>query len=268
MSELKRILVTATMSAGKSTLVNAFIGQQIMMAQNESCTSLPWVITEDPESSKPYGRHNRMRITFKQNIAAVLHELTNETVPIFTPMYRTEADVIWQLIDTPGVNSSTDMEHKRLAESYVREMDYDVLLYVVNGGHLGTQDDEMHLRFIQQVVPSQKIIFVMNKVDQFRKGHDSIQDSVVTLKNRLHEFGFLDPIVQPVSARAGYLFKRELQQSELSEEEIDELEWYKRKFAREGFDLSENKASMSSTLLDQCGLHALEKLIKRKEVCK
>lgn len=258
--------MTATMSAGKSTLVNAFVGRKIMMTQNESCTSLPWVITEDPKSSKPYGYFNRMRITFKQDMATTLHNLSEATVPIFTPMYRNETNTIWQLIDTPGVNSSRDIEHKRLAESYIREMEYSVLLYVLNGGHLGTSDDEAHLRFIQQVVPSQKIIFVMNKVDQFRKGHDSIRESVATLKARLRELGFDDPIVQPVSARAGYLFKCELQRFTLTEEEVDELDWYKRKFSREGFNLTVKGSTESPTLLDQCGLHTLEKMINRKEV--
>lgn len=266
MAKQKKILVTATMSAGKSTLVNALIGQRIMMTQNESCTSLPWVITEDPASSKPYVRHNRMRISFKHEMASALHALEKMPVPIFTPMYRSKTDLLWQLIDTPGVNSSSEAEHKRLAESYIKEMDYDILLYVLNGGHLGTSDDEAHLRFIQHTVPSQKIIFVMNKVDQFRKGHDSISASIATLKARLHELGFADPVVQPVSARAGYLFKCKLQQFELSEEEQDELDWYKRKFERDGFNLTRNSPSERSTLWDQCGLHPLEQTINRKEV--
>lgn len=268
MSITKKIMVTATMSAGKSTLINAFVGKRIMMTQNESCTAIPWEITEDLSASEPYGMYKKMQIKFKAEMATTLHNMKKSSISIFTPMYRISDNTIWKLIDTPGVNSSIDFDHKRLTEINIEKMEYDVLLYVLNGSHIGTTDDEEHLRFIQRIVPSEKIIFVINKIDQFRQGQDSIRRSVEDLKKRLIDIGFENPVIQPVSARAGFLEKCELQKNELSEEEMDELDLYKRKFNRSEFNLATKYIAAADYPLYQCGLYELEEIINRKGVMK
>jgi len=218
LKEKKRILITATMSAGKSTLVNALIGQRVMMMQNESCTSKPWIITEDPTANRLYAKHKQFKIRFNQPIAEVLHQSKITSLELFTPMYRLKSRHIWELIDTPGVNSTSDRDHREVTEAYIKSNQYDVLLYILNGGHLGTKDDLAHLQFIYKFVPHHKVIFVINKVDQFRKSQDSIEDSLVTMNIQLKKLGFVDPMIQPISAHAGYLIKRELQDHELSED--------------------------------------------------
>ncbi|WP_404354539.1 dynamin family protein [Exiguobacterium aurantiacum] len=264
--EKKRILVTATMSAGKSTLVNALVGQRVMMTRNESCTSKPWVITEDPAADGLYAKHRQFKIKFKQSVAETLHHAENISLQLFTPMYRLASRHTWELIDTPGVNSTSDKDHQEVTEAYIRLGQYDVLLYVLNGSHLGTRDDLAHLRFVQNHVPHDKVIFVINKVDQFRNGQDSIATSLGMMEQQLKELGFTDPIIQPISAHAGYLMKRKLQEHDLSEDELDELRLYERKFTRPEFDLSTTKMAGRLHLLNQCGLYELEQLIERKDV--
>lgn len=265
--EKKRILITGTMSAGKSTLVNALIGQHVMMTRNESCTSKPWVITEDPDADELYAKHRQFKIRFKQQaIAETLHRVGTESLQLFTPMYRLNSRHVWELIDTPGVNSTKDKDHREVTEAYIRSGQYDVLLYVLNGSHLGTRDDLAHLRFICKYVEHHKVIFVMNKIDQFRNGQDSIADSLVTMKRQLGELGFTHPTIQPISAHAGYLMKRELQDHDLLEDELDELELYVRKFTRPEFNLSTTNKNSQVNLLYRCGLYELEQLIERKDV--
>ena len=41
------MLVIATMSSGKSTLINALLGQQILPSKNEACTAKTYSILDD-----------------------------------------------------------------------------------------------------------------------------------------------------------------------------------------------------------------------------
>lgn len=273
----KKVLVTATMSAGKSTLVNALIGKKLMTTQNESCTAKQYRIREDRKCEKKiYCMHNNMRINLKKNITQVLHNVDSDRVVIHSKMNHIHDKILWEVIDTPGVNSSADPEHKKITEDLICKEHFDILLYVMNGNHLGSNDDMNHLNFIKDKVPVEKIIFVINKVDQFRKNHDSIGKSVDNVKIQLENLGFKDPIIQPISAYTGYLLKLINSGYSLNEEETDELELLIKKLSRPTFDLSRynttdvqignNSKNKYNNELDKCGLYNLEVLICRKGV--
>lgn len=51
-------------------------------------------------------------------------------------------------IDTPGVNSSQDRVHRDISEKDIVENQYDLLMYVLNGENIGTNDDRRHLEFV------------------------------------------------------------------------------------------------------------------------
>ncbi|MGG3449763.1 dynamin family protein [Domibacillus aminovorans] len=270
----KRILVTATMSAGKSTLVNALVGNKIMATRNESCTAKRFTIIEDPNTkNQVIFEYKNIRMKFQKNIATVMHEVKCDDLKLRTRMFHREDSYLWEIIDTPGVNSSADPDHKQVSESLIRSNDFDILLYVMNGNHLGTNDDLMHLRYIKEHVDDDKIIFVINKVDQYRKSQDSIPESYRKTKHHLKELGFANPRIQPISAYAAFLMKQELLNKEFNEEEEEELQLFKRKFKREHYDLSHYQewskevfTSQDQELLKRCGILGLEELIVRKEV--
>ncbi|QWH39345.1 dynamin family protein [Bacillus mycoides] len=270
----KRILVTATMSAGKSTLVNALIGNKIMVTRNESCTAKQFIITEDPTvGNEVIYEYGKIKWKFQKNIANILHEFKGNELKLRAKMFHSEDSKLWEIIDTPGVNSSSDPDHKQLTESIIQSNNFDVLLYVMNGNHLGTEDDLQHLKFVKKYVDNNKIIFVINKVDQFRKSQDSIVESYSKTKAYLKELGFTNPRVQPTSAYAAFLMKKELLNKELNEDEEEELALFKRKFNREQYDLScyqgisiEKSNDIKQWMLEKCGMLAVEKLIVGKEV--
>lgn len=269
----KKILVTATMSAGKSTLVNALIGKKIMTTQNESCTAKQYSVKEDLScGDNIYCLHNSTRMRLKKNISQFLHNVESDNIVIHTKMSHIQDSYLWEIIDTPGVNSSADPEHKTITEELIRKGQFDVLLYVMNGNHLGSNDDINHLNFVKDNVPVEKIIFVINKVDQFRKNHDSVEKSVDNVKVQLEDLGFKDPIIQPISAYTGYLLKLINSGHSLNDDEKDELELLTRKLSRATFNLSQYNTSSiqiskeSKSELDKCGLYNLEVLIGRKDV--
>lgn len=46
------MVVMATMSSGKSTLINALLGQQILPSRNEACTAKMYSILDDDQANE------------------------------------------------------------------------------------------------------------------------------------------------------------------------------------------------------------------------
>lgn len=150
-----------------------------------------------------------------------------------TPLHKAAAP-LW-LIDTPGVNSSRDAEHKEVAGAALQNIQADVLVYLLNATQLGTDDEFRHLSFIHENYKG-KIIFVVNKLDEFRSGEDSVPEALEAVKAMLGDIGFQESLVLPISARWGYLAKRKLYENDLTEDEEDEFRLINtsRKFQRWG----------------------------------
>ncbi|MCT8137596.1 dynamin family protein [Anaerobacillus sp. CMMVII] len=252
------------MSAGKSTLINALIGRKIMATKNESCTARTYEIIEDAKAKDVICDFLDKRLALKKDIATILHNENNPNLKILSNMYHLRDNSLWELIDTPGINSSVDPEHKRITHEMIQTNDFDFLLYVMNGNHLGSNDDLEHLEFVRDHVDHSKMIFIINKVDQFRKEQDSIETSVHKVVEQLKDLKFKDPKVFPLSAYAAYLFKIELLGQAIDEDEEDELSLYKRKFNRKEWDLSrfgnlpQLRLIEKENVLRQCGIANLE----------
>lgn len=261
----KKILISATMSSGKSTIVNAIIGHKVVATKNDSCTAKVTKIIEDQKIfDGVICETAQMRLKIKKDIPEVIHTIESDILSIRSKMNHLPDNLLWELIDTPGINSSMDPKHKELTKNVVLKGQYDILLYVINSNHIGTFDDVAYLKFIQKHVENSKVIFVLNKVDQFRKGSDSIINSVNKLKKDLFTIGFKNPIIYPLSAYAGYLSKQP--ENELDEDALDELYVFKRKFQKFTYNLTGNIEKKEQNLTANCGLLALENEIKRRMI--
>lgn len=264
----KKILVTGTMSAGKSSLINVLIGKKMLITKNESATGKKYMIFE--KAIDNYAQHrdekgNMQSISNEHQLLTFLAQEKSEVLQLYTKMNHRNDNLPWCIIDTPGVNSSVDKNHLDITREVILEGEFDVMIYVINSNHLGATDNLNHLKFVKNNVPSEKIIFVMNKIDEFKKGTDSISASVKRVKQELENEGFTRPIVQPISAYTAYLTKRNHVSCELDEEEADELYSLQRKFNREAYDLSsynsiEVQSDYEKKLL-QCGFYQLEQLV-------
>jgi len=264
----KRILLTGTMSAGKSSVVNALIGKKVMVTKNESATGKKYIIFE--KATDAYAQYkdekgNLQSISNEHQLLTFLAQEKSEQLELYTKMNHRNDNLPWCIIDTPGVNSSVDKDHFEITKGVILEGEFDVMIYVINSNHLGATDNLKHLKFVKNNVPSEKIIFVMNKIDEFKKGTDSISASVKRVKQELENEGFTRPIVQPLSAYTAYLTKRDHASYVLDEEEADELYSLQRKFNRATSDLSsynsiEVQSDYEKKLL-QCGFYQLEQLL-------
>lgn len=229
------ILITATMSAGKSTLINALVGKNISLMQNMAATSKIHTII-----SKPFNDGVTTEYDSEISLDATKDELLtdnedNRTSRITVSTYF-DGLLCGQritLYDSPGVNSSENPEHTEITNKMIRSKKYKLLVYVLNATQLGTTDEEQHLDLVAKVVGRRNILFVMNKIDHLISEDESLSDVITRQVDFLKQKGFRAPIICPVSARAAYLAKKS-KKEQLSRLERRELESYSDKFAQRG----------------------------------
>ena len=236
--QIMRVLVTANMSAGKSTLINALIGKPITRTSQEACTSNLCYLY-----NKPFEDNRVHLIDSSLNLDATQNDLSNikrESVSNIASYFRMTGHPKKRicLIDTPGVNFALNNTHGIIARQAIVNENYDMLIYVLNANLLGVDDEINHLKYVYENVPNDKVVFILNKLDCFKKVDDSISTSIDGVKNDLEKIGFKNPIICPMSAYFSLLLKIKQNNEELSEDEQDVFDLYVRKFNKPEYDLS------------------------------
>ncbi len=249
----KTILVTANMSAGKSTLINSIVGKKVSSTHNGACTAKNHFIYnklyEDGFICKLDGDFN---INADESSLINYDENNSEKYVSIGSFFRSSEikNNSICLIDTPGVNSSLNTEHRDVTFDFIKSGHYDKVIYVINGSQIGTEDDKRYMTYIYDNVCKTNMIFVLNKLDSFKVGEDSIEQSIENLRKELDDIGFEDYLICPVSAYAGCLAKKYLYCEKIDEDESDELDLYIRKFSKDYYDLSIYYEDKYSDILD------------------
>lgn len=266
---VKRLVVTANMSAGKSTLINALVGKSVARTSQEVCTGNVCFI-----SNKVFDDARISLATTDLTLCATPKELNDfswqGTIAIAS--YFTGTETIndpWCIIDTPGVNAALYKNHSRIARQVIKELSCDRLLYVISPTNLGTDAEIRHLKWVSENVEQEKVIFILNKLDDYRSESDNISESITALRNDLTKLGFTAPVICPISAYFGYLLKLKLTHQPFTEDEQDEYDLLSKKFSKQKYDLSAyydnlNENDSDTTEIKLCkksGLYGLEKLI-------
>jgi hypothetical protein len=193
------------------------------------------------------------------------------TTPRIASYFRNPmaSDVRLCIIDTPGVNSALNKEHGGIAKKALNSENYDMLVYVIKGTELGTDEELNYLAWISNNIPHDKIVFVLNRLDEFRAIEDDIDASITEVKADLNKLGFINPIICPFSAYFAYLIQLVESGKCLTEDEKDEYNYLVKKFKRPEYDLSKYYTEGKSTVdtgADEdvrahSGLSGLEKII-------
>lgn len=264
-----RFIVTANMSAGKSTLINSLIGKPIARTSQEVCTGNVCYIYNKPFEDDCISLENS-----KLNMNATMSDITNfewKTTTNISSYFRflKEDKKRVCIIDTPGVNSALNRNHGKITYESLKNEKCDKIIYVLNANKLGTDEEISHLKWIFEKVPVEKVIFVINKIDNFKCIDDDIQASVEGVRNDLLKIGYKNPTICPLSAYFSLLIKLKYSGEALTEDEEDEYELYTKKFSKPVYDLSKYYDGIQINEDDteyiamskKSGLYGLEKIL-------
>lgn len=260
---LKKVLVVATMSAGKSTLINALIGNRINKVASTVCTNKIRLVYNKPSNEGAMLECAGPRYVYTDNHKIAQHDSVENACVHFQSILGNEHLC---LIDTPGVNFNGDHSHGEMTRNAVKANDYDILLFVSNATQFLTDDDASILEFVIRNC-KKKIIFCLNQCDRFKPKDDSIIEMVRVWREKLAVLGCKSPNIVVISAFCALLLKESENKVVLTEDEELYLELMKVKFDREYYHLEQycsNKVDErnSEDLLIHTGILNLESLIK------
>lgn len=234
------INVIATMSSGKSTLINAMLNTELLPAKNEACTATIARILDNDDMA---GQGYRARCCAKDGtVIYPWKEVTSEDLK----NYNEDTKVTYidlegeipaipsdriklRLCDTPGPNNSRNDNHGRLTNGIIRETNA-MVLYVMNATNFAVNDDKNLLLNISAEMKRagkesrDRFIFVINKCDELdeEKG-ETLEKLLVNVRDYLKKFGIFDPMLIPTSARLALLIRKERNQETLTRKEKTEL---------------------------------------------
>ncbi len=206
--------VIATMSSGKSTLINALLGKKLMPSKNEACTA---TITEILDNDK-----EGFQAVVYDKQGNVIREIDNLTYEVMSELnennqvskIEAEGDIPFldareialMLVDTPGPNNSQNQEHKNTTYNSIKNDTNSLILYVLNGTQLSTKDDNHLLSEVAGVIKEggkqirDRFLFVINKMDGFNPEEEDIGKAIASAKGYLYSHGIEDPQIFPCSA--------------------------------------------------------------------
>lgn len=266
-----RVLITANISAGKSTLINALVGKPVTRMAQETCTAnLCYIFNKPFEDKSVHLLASPLNLN-ATDVDLMSGERTNISyiASYFRTMVQPKARVCF--IDTPGVNSAINREHGKLTRKALADEKYDKLIYVLNADKLGTDEEFCYLKYISENVPKVKVIFVLNKLDDFKSKEDSIAASIEGVRKDLLQLGYENPVICPLSAYFALQLKMKQNGELFTEDEQDAFDLYVKKFSKAEYDLSSFSDEITTPirLLEdelsefglKCGLYGLENIL-------
>lgn len=235
--------VIATMSAGKSTLINALIRQKLMPAQNGACTAKIVEIKDNDGNTfdaTAYSKNGTQISTYRKLTLARMKELNDKEKNPDIFRIRIEGDIPFVeaddmslvIVDTPGPNNSRNEDHKLATYKMISESSKPLILYVLNATQLESNDDSELLGDVAESMSvggkqsKDRFLFIVNKLDQFAEGADSVTDSIGRVREYLELKGIKNPNIYLSSAATALDIRTMLKDIKVvgyTEEEREEL---------------------------------------------
>ncbi|MFB9868777.1 dynamin family protein [Vreelandella sulfidaeris] len=221
------VYVVGTMSSGKSTLINAMLGRDLLPSANEASTATIARITDNDQmpdhfKAKRYNRSSQL-VGEEDNADQGLLKDWNgmddtQLIDIEGNIVAIQErpDVRLVLTDTPGPNNSQDEEHQLTTMGFVQDSNRNpLILYVLNASQLGTNDDRNLLGLVAESMrkvgkqSKDRFIFVVNKMDVFDPESGEHPSQVLArVKQYLIDNDILNPLIYPASANLTRLIRK------------------------------------------------------------
>lgn len=263
--------VVATMSSGKSTLINALLGRKLMPAMQEATTATI-VKIKDVDGMKDfsaiaYDKNHKRISTFKKVTLQDMKSLNSDKnvyeIEIQGDIKFVSSDgMSLVLVDTPGPNNSRDIHHQEMTFKMLEDSDKSLVLFVMNGGQLGINDEKVFLDFICQNMKNggkktrDRYIFAVNKLDDFSPAEDNdgegcIRRALNSVRNGLNERGIKEANIFPVSAGAALEKRIDDEEEAILHKFYKRTKKYEEMRLNEYYDFSHQPLSVRETLASE-----------------
>ena len=288
------INVVATVSSGKSTLINALLCNNLMPSGMEATTATIVRITDDDNATnfkaKAYNSKGKL---VKKTEDLKLEDMQEwnrsediSQVDIAGPIpFVKSTGMKLVLVDTPGPNNARNKQHEEMTYRMIAHSDKSLVLYVLNAQQLGINDDKTFMDYVCNTMKKggkqtkDRFLFVVNKINSFNPeptgdGPGCIRRSLNGVKKDLEDRGIRNPNIFPVAA----LPALQLREKSRRPHSLNEFKDYSEDFEEMRFDqyndyshlpiliqreLEEDKKNMSpdGVVEIQTGIISLEKAI-------
>ena len=268
------ICITAPVSSGKSTLLNALIGRSLLPTSVLPKTAVPTQVAIQPKgqdcsltSLRKDGQWETWDVPVTQMLLKELNDETDsadcsgktalrQKMYLKTPAYRYEdekydflrdnpMEVVFT--DTPGNNNAWNIQHENTTAQVLDEDTWELILFVFSAEAIEQTDSFAAVQKLLQRVKARgnweidqnRLLFVCNRADKLSVSYDKIQHK---LRRILQDFDVRDPQVYFTSAYTAELIRSEwyAQQPDadpadwLTKEQMDTKEFLVKKFSANG----------------------------------
>lgn len=211
--------VVATMSAGKSTLINALLGKKLMPSKNGPCTATITKIKDDDDDTFKADAYdsNKNRIAHH----SVLDHKTMRSLngnPDVSEInvsgnipFVTSNETSLILIDTPGPDNARNKNHGLVTAKALDQSSKMLVLFVMDGSKLHNDSQDAFLRRIAKSMSvggkqaRERFLFVINKLDAYDKDDDIAGETIPDTIQYLEEMGIKNPNIFPAAAKPALL---------------------------------------------------------------
>ncbi|MDE7414556.1 MAG: dynamin family protein [Muribaculaceae bacterium] len=231
--------VVATMSSGKSTLINALLGKEIMPAAQKGTTSkiVRIIHTNQPNyHAFAYDSSGELIKENKNISGAEMKEWNRDqsisSVDLYCPIPCVNSvGMRLVIIDTPGPNNALDPRHREVTFEMLKSSPKSLVLFVINKNQSGVSDEASLINHVAEVMAEggklsrERFIFAVNQMDTCRPGQDDIEKDLTDIQSALEKFGINQPNIFPVAALPTL-------QARSNDEFPEELDTFKKRIQR------------------------------------
>jgi hypothetical protein len=234
------VCVIATMSAGKSTLINSIIGKKLMPSKNQACTAIIVRIKDvdghEKFKAKVYDIDNKLIVEYPELTPETLKEINENKNVSYVSVegdipYISSKNFNMVLVDTPGPNNANDGNHKEITHKFLKNQDKGMILYVLDTTNISSNDNDTLFKQVAQAMENkgkkskERFLFVINKIDAIdvESGSEDVNSIVTNARNYLQRNGIENPNIFPVSAELARLARIKQKDEKLTFNENETL---------------------------------------------